>query len=83
MAFTKLGNTPGARTANVRIGIKNNSSFQTQAKGSSGVTGYQMAEPFLCQGFWQIRDLKLSAGLRDFSEFLRRDAAEKIGNSCT
>lgn len=36
-----------------------------------------MAEPFLCQGLWQIRDLKLSAGLRDLSDFLRRDAAEK------
>lgn len=67
--------------ANVRTGIKNNSSFQTQAKGCSGTTGYQMAEPFLCQGLWQIRDLKLSAGLRDVSDFLRRDAAEKIENS--
>lgn len=80
MAFTKLGNTPGAPMANVRISIKNNSSFQTQAKGSSGMTGYQMAEPFLCQGLWQIRDLKLSTRVMILSEFLRRDAAGKIGN---
>jgi len=45
------------------------------------MTGYQMAKHFLCQGLWQIRDLKLSAGLRDLSEFLRRAAVEKIRNS--
>lgn len=81
MTFTKLGNTPGAPMANVRTNIKNNSSFQTQAKGCSGMTGYQMAEPFLCQGLRQTRDLKLSAGVMILSEFLRSDAAGKIGNS--
>lgn len=78
MAITKLGNPPGVPMANVRTSIKNNSSFQTQAKGPSGMTGYQMAETFLCQGLCQSRELKLSAGLRGLCEFLRRDAAEKM-----
>lgn len=69
--------------ANVRTSIKNNSSFQTQAKGPSGMTGYQMAETFLCQGLCQSRELKLSAGLRGLCEFLRRDAAEKMQSSWT
>lgn len=60
---------------NIRNSIKNNSLFQTQERA---LQVQQMAEPFLCQGLWQIRDLKLSAGLRNVSEFLRRNAAKKF-----
>lgn len=42
-----------------------------------------MAEPFLCQGLWQIRDLKLSAGLRNTSEFLKRDEEKTTTTTTT